>query len=315
MSIDFEDQLRAEMGQVQVRPRPGLAREAHRRYLKRRRRTALALTATGTAAVVAGAAAGFGLTAGTAGTGPIATTAYVVGRVSTALAATDTVGYSVSHITGHGLPAAITDPSYDWQFGDQTRDLNETPSGQPISDSSWRNGDGIDEYISVYYPSRTWFDDKTGRGRQAAPIAAADNLCLGDVLPIGGMYAKSPAEWSATIESGFKCGAFTVAGRQWIDGVDAIKLTGHKTAPEATLWVDPRSYLPVRLVRQLHYPVIGLNGITTMTLTIDFRWLPPTHANRKLLTVPIPPGFSQLSYPLGATPAKPAPKPRASVSG
>ena len=295
MSIDFEDQLRAEMGQVQVRPRPGLAREAHRRYLKRRRRTALALTATGTAAVVAGAAAGFGLTAGTAGTGPIATTAYVVGRVSTALAATDTVGYSVSHITGHGLPAGITDPSYDWQFGDQTRDLNETPSGQPISDSSWRNGDGIDEYISVYYPSRTWFDDKTGRGRQAAPIAAADNLCLGDVLPIGGMYAKSPAEWSATIESGFKCGAFTVAGRQWIDGVDAIKLTGHPPAAGTTIWVDPSSYLPVRLTGRVQLIAGGTGKQDAGTLAIDFRWLPPTRANLRELTAPIPQGFREAS--------------------
>ena len=54
MSIDFEDRLRADMGRVQVRPRPGLAREAHRRYVKSRRRTALAVAATGTAAAVAG---------------------------------------------------------------------------------------------------------------------------------------------------------------------------------------------------------------------------------------------------------------------
>jgi len=33
MSIDFEERLRADMGRVQVRPRPGLAREAHRRYI------------------------------------------------------------------------------------------------------------------------------------------------------------------------------------------------------------------------------------------------------------------------------------------
>ena len=75
MSIDFEDQLRAEMGRVQVRPRPGLAREAHRRYARSRRRTAFAVAATGTAAAVAGATAGFALTAGTPGTGPIETTA------------------------------------------------------------------------------------------------------------------------------------------------------------------------------------------------------------------------------------------------
>ena len=40
---------------------------------------------------------------------------------------------------------------------------------------------------------------------------------------------------------------FTVAGRQRVDGVDAIKLTGHKPAAGTTIWVDPSSYLPVRL--------------------------------------------------------------------
>ena len=69
MSIDFEERLRADMGQVEVHPRPGLAREAHRRYRQGRRRTALAVAATGTAAAVAGATAGFALTAGTPGTG------------------------------------------------------------------------------------------------------------------------------------------------------------------------------------------------------------------------------------------------------
>ena len=102
MSIDFEDQLRAEMGRVQVRPRPGLAREAHRRYIKSRRRTALAVAATGTAAAVAGATAGFALTAGTPGTGPIETTAYVVNHVSSALAATDAIGYTTSRYSGTG---------------------------------------------------------------------------------------------------------------------------------------------------------------------------------------------------------------------
>ncbi len=94
MSINFEERLRADMGHVEVHPRPSLAREAHRRYRKSRRRTALAVAATGTAAAVAGATAGFALTAGSAGTAPIETTAYVVNRVSSALAATDAIGYS-----------------------------------------------------------------------------------------------------------------------------------------------------------------------------------------------------------------------------
>ena len=107
MSIDFEDQLRAEMGRVQVRPRPGLAREAHRRYARSRRRTALAVAATGTAAAVAGATAGFALTAGTPGTGPIETTAYVVEPRQHRAGRDRRDRLLHSRVSGHGVPAGL----------------------------------------------------------------------------------------------------------------------------------------------------------------------------------------------------------------
>ena len=50
---------------------------------------------------------------------------------------------------------------------------------------------------------------------------------------------------------------FTVAGRQWVDGVDAIKLTGHKPAAGTTIWVDPSSYLPVRLTGRVQLTTGG----------------------------------------------------------
>jgi hypothetical protein len=51
----------------------------------------------------------------------------------------------------------------------------------------------------------------------------------------------------------------------------------------------------VRLVSQVPYPVLGIRKSLNSTLTIDFRWLPPTRANLKSLTVPIPLGFSLVS--------------------
>jgi hypothetical protein len=98
---------------------------------------------------------------------------------------------------------------------------------------------------------------------------------------------------------------FTVAGRQRVDGVDAIKLTGHKPAAEATIWVDPSSYLPVRLTGRVQLISGGTDEQDAGTLTIDFRWLPPTSANLKELTAPIPPGFREVGQPA----------PTASVSG
>lgn len=298
MSIDFEERLRADMGQVQVRPRPGLAREAHRRYQRGRRRTALAVAATGTAAAVAGATAGFALTAGGPGTGPIETTAYVVSRVNSALAATHTIGYAISRLTGPGTPAALNGPTEVWQFGERTRTLAETAADQLAYDSSSRpQGHGW-VLVGVNYRSRTWWS------LTLPPLAfgpVKGTAPCGEGAPgLIGADAKTAADWRRVIETGLTCGAFTVVGRQRIDGVDAIKLAGHHSMSHTNLWIDPRSYLPVRLVtRELTPPAaVGAKWKpATMTLTIDFRWLSPTRANLAKLTAPIPPGFHQVSFP------------------
>lgn len=298
MSIDFEERLRADMGQVEVRPRPGLAREAHRRYQRGRRRTALAVAATGTAAAVAGVTAGFALTAGSSGTATIETTAYVVNRVSGALAATDTIGYSTSRISGlRGWPPVMTGRTDIWQFGGRSRDLI-TAAGQPATDIM-RRAEGRSLVLTIIdYQDRTWTSTTIPPDQRLTPIEG-NSLCSGrasgSVQTLYGEDGKSAADWRHIIETGLKCGAFTVAGRQRVDGVDAIKLTGHKTIPDSTIWVDPRSYLPVRLVS--HGQTAGNVAPTAITLTVDFRWLPPTRANLAKLTVPIPAGFQKVTYP------------------
>ena len=88
---------------------------------------------------------------------------------------------------------------------------------------------------------------------------------------------------------------FTVAGRQWVDGVDAIKLTGHMPVAGTTIWVDPSGYLPVRLTGRVQLILGGAAKQGTTPLTVDFRWLPPTRANLRELTAPIPKGFRKAS--------------------
>ena len=294
MSIDFEDQLRADMGRVQVRPRPGLAREAHRRYAKSRRRTALAVAATGTAAAVAGATAGFALTAGTPGTGPIETTAYVVNHVSSALAATDAIGYTTAHYSGAGAIGFFSDRVVEWEFGDLSRQLIESSAGQPIVDNSARPEDGRGAIISVHYPSRNWMSVTVPASELPRP-SDGNNRCEGIFLSAFAADQNTAADWKQIIQAGLTCGMFTVAGRQWVDGVDAIKLTGHTPAAGTTIWVDPSSYLPVRLTGRVQLIAGGTDKQDAGTLTIDFRWLPPTRANLKELTAPIPKGFREAS--------------------
>ena len=52
------------------------------------------------------------------------------------------------------------------------------------------------------------------------------------------------------------------------------------------IWVDPATYLPVRLTNQWTRPMVSV------PMRFDIRWLPPTSVNLAQLTVRIPPGFT-----------------------
>jgi hypothetical protein len=97
----------------------------------------------------------------------------------------------------------------------------------------------------------------------------------------GGFYDPS------LLARGAAAGAWRVVGRAQLDGQPAIELkdSGYrKGIPEVLggrLWVNARTYLPIRLV-------MGSGGSMAVQ---DFRYLPPTPANLALLRVPIPVGY------------------------
>jgi hypothetical protein len=313
MSIDFEDQLRTDMGRVQVHPRPGLAREAHRRYARSRRRTALAVAATGTAAAVAGVTAGFALAAGPpgvgVGAGGVETTAYVVNRVSTALSATDAIGYSVSRYTGPGVSGGLNNPQLLWEYEGQFRALTETPAGRPYTDVSALTSGDKWLLTTVNYSDRDWWRAIVPDGQQYLPGVTGDRLCGGTAPSLFGAAGTTAADWKKSILIGLQCRAFTAAGRQRVGGVDAIRLAGQKTLAGTTIWVDPHSYLPVRMTVP-EQVVTGARGtMSSMTMHVDFRWLPPTSANlAQLTTTPIPSGFRHMAGNGFAVTAVPTPK-------
>ena len=103
-----------------------------------------------------------------------------------------------------------------------------------------------------------------------------NNRCEANFLSAFAAGQNTAADWKQIIQAGLTCGMFTVAGRQWVDGVDAIKLTGRKPAAGTTIWVDPSSYLPVRLTGRVQLISGGTAKQDAAELTIDFRWLPPT---------------------------------------
>jgi hypothetical protein len=302
MSIDFEQRLRSEMSRVAVRPRPGLVGDAYR-ACHARRRTARAVAAGAAAvAAVAGTAIGAGVTASPGAVPapiqvPARTTAYVVSHVSSALAATSAVDYTSTHYTVSGgpspLPGLTTTVGHVWRSGNRERVLTQALGGRPRYDVWVQRVRGKTTVTNVDYSSRTW---TSWVAKAMPPLSGTRGCDMAD--PMGDTPKVATAtDWKSFIEARLRCGDYRVAGRQRVDGIDTIKLAGRLTESNSTLWVDPRTYLPVRVAGLWHLTggrqAPGGKPAAAVTITVwsDFRWLPLTRANLAQLTGTIPPGF------------------------
>ncbi|HYK28590.1 MAG TPA: hypothetical protein VEV61_11545 [Streptosporangiaceae bacterium] len=307
MSTDFEQRLQAEMGRVAVRSRPGLVTDAYRGYQGKRRMTRAVVAGATAAAIAAGTAVGVAATTTSPIAVPVQMTAYVVGHVRSALAASNRMAYtrlttSVPKFARPHLRVPVRD---GWSYGNRHLTLFKSPRGQLLSEEWVRTGHGKPTLIVVNYQHRWW-------ERLAINPAATESrtvLChapelflLGPAAP--GAQSAAAADWKTIIESGLRCGRFHVTGRQPIHGIDAIKLTSTEFTG-FILWVDARTYLPVEMAGKIQMgEPIGKNepkpfrrnewNWVMVTTWLHFRWLAPTRAGLAHLTGTIPPGFRQL---------------------
>ncbi len=306
MSTELEQRLRGAMAQFtgDVRVPPGLAAKAYRHQQKRRVRI---IAAAGTATAVAGAVgiAGAAGAFGSAGPSPAQShyTAYVVSHVQHALAAPRLASLVEADRTVF-RPGSTLQPfpnflvgsvggsgsSSQWSAGYTLRWIHHgsielssfTGSGQRVFDWGGTPAHGT---TAVIYGNHTWWT-APGAGPGAREGAGPAPGCIqGREIQLGGGAGNG---WPAFIRSQLACGAYTVAGRQMVDGIDTIKITG--ASSPFTFWVNPVNYLPVRA---------NLGQRQT-----DFHWLAPTPANLARLKVAVPAGFRQV-------PAPAAPKPQA----
>ena len=180
----------------------------------------------------------------------------------------------------HGSPSSPWAVSYSqrWMYHGSARATAFGPSGQTVFDLGAKLPAGAaGRSIGVSYVNRTWW-------QQSLPAESAP----GSSPPINcGPRIQIPdgVGWAGYIRHQLSCGEYSVAGRQRVDGVNAIKIVSKQGG--VTLWVKPDTYLPVRLILD-QGPVNSQD---------DFRWLPPTPANLAQLTVTVPAGFSQVPPP------------------
>jgi hypothetical protein len=125
--------------------------------------------------------------------------------------------------------------------------------------------------IDVEFASRSWSDQP--------------DTCI----PV-----TQPAD-AAQIRSDIAAGGWTVVGRDDIDGQPAVELNlGGSAHPGSAdlLWVDARTYLPIRASASKG----GSPGVSDSLVT-TYRFLADTPDNRKNLAIPIPAGFTQTATP------------------
>jgi hypothetical protein len=247
--------------------------------------------AGGVAVLAAGAVALVAfVTTGTAHDGtrvPMINTAYVMKRVSGALNAAAPAAIAQLTVTTIG-PGGTTTGEV-WSYGERSRSVTYSAAGKPAYDQGLSSNALI--YTVVSYQMRAWGRHHRPYGLVLRPHGCGAGGAIVLLPGIAGGFDANvlPATVVAALRAALSCGTLAVAGRQRVDGIEAIELTSHGGSPfPETIWVSPSTYLPVRVARSTD------TGRGVFRQTADITWLRPTAQNVARLTVPIPAGFRQV---------------------
>ena len=313
------------------------ARQRHRRRTLTIRAAAVTGTAAVAAVAVFAATAGSGGAAQPGGQLPAQTTAYVVGHTERALGVAER-GNLIERVTAtpprsiaasevfalvvptgrHGNVRRLSSlkivQTTSWSYRGRTRTRGFAPGGRlaidlgPSTPTRPTGSQPPARIIAVDPHAGKWYHPLHNPpffhpGPMSCTNQGVDWLAAG-----GG--GETPAQLTALISKALSCHLFRADGHQVVDGVDALRLTAttallrqlHGEAwdigPGVTLWVNAKTFLPVRLV-------------LSPAEHADFGWLEPTAANLAALRVPVPAGLHEVRLPARATVAWAAGSPRA----
>jgi hypothetical protein len=244
---------------------------------------------------------------------PARAAAYVVSRVKTALASEHNVFVGRTMSTGD-------QPSVTWAYGAHNRfeEFTGTQCGRVNASGDCSHLGSSERYLAagtalvngkLTGAYVTYFDHKYSLSPvYNTPASACGKAAIG----MGGPPVPT-AHWSSFIRATLDCGAASVTGHVRINGQETIRITGkpitlrlsrgegnavHEKYARAlwTLYVNPTSYLPVRMIGVTE-TFGGSGGPTRFESVTNVRWLPPTSANAARALVTIPPGYHQVSSP------------------
>jgi hypothetical protein len=229
-------------------------------------------------------------------TGPALATAYVVHRVESAVANDNQVMRETRSLDdpksgGAGFwDGQPSSESVTWAYQGHNSIDTFGVRGQLQGTTGTGIVNGKPEGVQVDYVLHQW--GLVSGMLHGAPVNACTSTGL--LVAIG----DPGTNWPLLIGRTLACGGFKMAGYAEIDGAKAVKMTGSRVngggTVTVTLFASPSTYLPVRITVYLAAP--GLHGSLT---SFDFKWLPPTRANRARTSVAVPCGYQQINETSG----------------
>jgi len=238
---------------------------------------AAASVATGTGGSAAGGPANGGK-AQTATTPKLHTAAYVVDHMRSALNANTAVVDIIDHAPDSQTGKPVVDEIWSTSLSDTYRIMNMTQAGQPTTGYLVTVKPHRTTSIVIDYGNRTW-------RKTIYPFGSSSDARRPGPEP------ATPLQLAAQLRAKVKAGQVTLVGWATVDGQRAIHLREHMAHGQVNLWVDPDSYLPIREIDTAP----GMSQTSDQAIRDDYRWLPATQANLRLLTPAgaIPAGFTQ----------------------
>jgi hypothetical protein len=213
----------------------------------------------------------------------IVTAAFVVRQMTAALNANTAIMYTLEHAPNSQTGRPVVEETWAGHGRNTSRTVMLNASGQPLTGYLLTIDAHRTISIKIDYAARTWSRTVYPFGSVASGSAPQGPA----PLPV------SPSRQAASLREGIRSGRVVIAGRTVIDGQPTLELRqGSLRRGLLETWVSTRSYLPLRQVAV----AAGQRFTSPSTIRDDYKWLPATPANLRLLTAAgaIPPGFTQV---------------------
>lgn len=208
----------------------------------------------------------------------VRTAAYVVAHLKSALNANDDVVRILDHAPDSQTGKPVIDEIWSTSLSHTYRITDLSRAGRPVTGYLVTVTAHRTVSIVINYRARTWT-------RTVYPFGSASDGRR------AGPRRSTPLGLAAQLRAQVRAGKVTLLGPATVDGQRAIHLVERSARGTISLWVSPATYLPIREIDTAP----GVSATSPRAIRDDYRWLPATPANLRLLTTAaaIPSGFTR----------------------